>query len=159
MWVSVYLPMGRGESCELVNANARTLPNTSTVQRPVQPFVEASRWTERCADACGGWNRCTQGPIVLELDTYRYHGHSMSDPGSTYRTRDEITSVRQARDPVERARTLAVELGGFSVAEIKEVRGILPHTLSLTSCSLDCASCPKGTGADPVRALGNERAV
>jgi len=62
-----------------------------------------------------------KGPIVLELDTYRYHGHSMSDPGSTYRTRDEITSVRQARDPVERARTLAMELGGFSVAEVKEV--------------------------------------
>ena len=71
---------------------------------------------------------CVQGPIVLELDTYRYHGHSMSDPGSTYRTRDEITSVRQARDPVERARTLAMELGGFSVAEVKEVRGCLPRT-------------------------------
>ena len=61
------------------------------------------------------------GPIVLEMDTYRYHGHSMSDPGSTYRTRDEITGIRQERDPVERLRKLVVELDLLDPAEIKAI--------------------------------------
>ena len=62
-----------------------------------------------------------KGPIVLEMDTYRYHGHSMSDPGSTYRTRDEITGIRQERDPVERLRKLILEKELLDPAEIKAI--------------------------------------
>ncbi|KAF5726780.1 pyruvate dehydrogenase E1 component subunit alpha-1 mitochondrial isoform X1 [Tripterygium wilfordii] len=61
------------------------------------------------------------GPIILEMDTYRYHGHSMSDPGSTYRTRDEISGVRQERDPVERIRKLLL---AHDIATEKELKDI-----------------------------------
>ncbi|KAL3896265.1 MAG: hypothetical protein SGPRY_013311, partial [Prymnesium sp.] len=60
-------------------------------------------------------------PIVMEMDTYRYHGHSMSDPGITYRNRDEVASVRKARDPVERAKRYLLELDLATAAEIKEL--------------------------------------
>ncbi|KAJ9693481.1 hypothetical protein PVL29_012313 [Vitis rotundifolia] len=67
------------------------------------------------------------GPIILEMDTYRYHGHSMSDPGSTYRTRDEISGVRQERDPIERVRKLILSHELSNEAELKsiekEIRG------------------------------------
>ena len=64
------------------------------------------------------------GPIILEMDTYRYHGHSMSDPGSTYRTRDEISSMRQLRDPVEHVRKLLLEKAGADPAELKKIEKV-----------------------------------
>merc|ERR1719171_743036 len=61
------------------------------------------------------------GPIVMEMDTYRYHGHSMSDPGITYRNRDEVASVRKARDPVERAKRYLMDLELATAEELKVI--------------------------------------
>ncbi|KAJ0037460.1 hypothetical protein Pint_23093 [Pistacia integerrima] len=66
-----------------------------------------------------GSGRCERK--ILEMDTYRYHGHSMSDPGSTYRTRDEISGVRQERDPIERIRKLVLSHDLATEKELKDI--------------------------------------
>ena len=62
---------------------------------------EAGDWAvEHCRDG--------NGPILLEMKTYRYRGHSMSDPAK-YRSREEVRRVREERDPIDHARVLILE--------------------------------------------------
>ena len=56
------------------------------------------------------WVRAGKGPVLLELKTYRYRGHSMSDPAK-YRSRDEVQAVRDKSDPIEHAKRELEELG------------------------------------------------
>lgn len=66
---------------------------------------------------------CVQGkgPLFIEFSTYRYHGHSMSDPGITYRTREEINEVRAKRDPIEIVRKMLLENSWAQESELKDI--------------------------------------
>jgi 2-oxoisovalerate dehydrogenase E1 component len=70
----------------------------------------------RAAERC----RTGQGPVLIEASTYRYYGHSLSDPRNEYRTREEETAWR-ATDPIERLKAQLIEAG---VADAAAVAGM-----------------------------------
>uniref|UniRef100_A0A8C7N5R1 Pyruvate dehydrogenase E1 subunit alpha 1a n=1 Tax=Oncorhynchus kisutch TaxID=8019 RepID=A0A8C7N5R1_ONCKI len=73
--------------------------------------------TKFAADHC----RSGKGPILMELQTYRYHGHSMSDPGVSYRTREEIQEVRSKSDPISMLKDRMLSNNMASIEELKEI--------------------------------------
>ncbi len=64
--------------------------------------------------------RAGDGPYILEIKTYRYRGHSMSDPAK-YRTREEVQKMREERDPIEQIREVLVTGKHATDAELKAI--------------------------------------
>ena len=71
---------------------------------------------QRAAEHC----RTGKGPYLLEMKTYRYRGHSMSDPAK-YRTREEVDEVRKTRDPIEHVEDLLEKYGWADEAALKAI--------------------------------------
>lgn len=65
------------------------------------------------------WTQNDNGPLVLEYVTYRYGGHSMSDPGTTYRTREEIQRMRSTNDPIAGLKHKILDWGVVTEEELK----------------------------------------
>ena len=94
---------------------------------------ECFKWVrEYCASG--------RGPLFVEVQTYRYHGHSMSDPGITYRDREEVAAIRETRCvniiisilPATSCRRVCVE-GGVCCRRrpLAKLADLLPFLLSL----------------------------
>ena len=64
--------------------------------------------------------RSGKGPYILEMNTYRYRGHSMSDPAK-YRTRDEVNKIKAERDPIDNLRSYLISNNISTDSELKDI--------------------------------------
>ena len=78
------------------------------------------RAVKAAAERAVKWCREGNGPIILEMLTYRYRGHSMSDPAK-YRTREEVEKVRNEHDPIEQVRRRILDNKWATEDQIKKI--------------------------------------
>jgi pyruvate dehydrogenase E1 component alpha subunit len=112
---------GMGTSVERASASRDLSQNGAAWGIPGEQVngmdvVAVREAAERAAAYC----RANKGPYLLEMKTYRYRGHSMSDPAK-YRTREEVQKMRETSDCIETARKLLVEQFAATEAELKVI--------------------------------------
>jgi pyruvate dehydrogenase E1 component alpha subunit len=78
------------------------------------------RAVKAAGDKAVKWCRSGNGPIILEMLTYRYRGHSMSDPAK-YRSKEEVDKVRTENDPIEQVRSRMLKKGFASEDSLKKI--------------------------------------
>ena len=79
---------------------------------------------EKAAEYC----RSGKGPFILEMKTYRYRGHSMSDPAK-YRTRNEVDEIRKNSDPIDNIKEILLNIG-IKEEELKAVDAEVKLTIN-----------------------------
>jgi len=75
------------------------------------------------------WCRADKGPFILEMKTYRYRGHSMSDPAK-YRTKEEVSKVRSESDPIDLLRDKISIAKAASEDDLREIDKIVKSTVT-----------------------------
>src|ERR1044071_8877242 len=110
-----------GTSIERASAETRLYKRGASFQIPGEEVdgmdvLAVKEAAERAAD----YARSGKGPYILEMKTYRYRGHSMSDP-SKYRTREEVDEVRKTRDPIDHVEEMLEAKGWADEATLKAI--------------------------------------
>ena len=84
------------------------------------------------------------GPMYVEMSTYRYHGHSMSDPGTTYRNRDEIAAMRSTRDPIEHVKKYLIDYTDATEEDLKAIEKGVRAEVAAACLRAKAGSPPEG---------------
>jgi pyruvate dehydrogenase E1 component alpha subunit len=96
------------------------------------PGVQVDGMDVEAVEAAGkealAYCRSGKGPIILEMKTYRYRGHSMSDPAK-YRTREEVDQVRENRDPIDHFGKKLIQRGVATENDLKMVDNEIKQTV------------------------------
>ncbi len=90
------------------------------------------RAVRAAAEEAIAWCRSGKGPTILEMLTYRYRGHSMSDPAK-YRTKEEVDKVRTEHDPIEQVRQRLLDRKWASEDELKKIDASVRATVNEAS--------------------------
>ena len=78
------------------------------------------RAVKSAGDMATEWCRAGNGPIILEMQTYRYRGHSMSDPAK-YRSKEEVQKMRSEHDPIEQVKARLIDKKWASEDDLKRI--------------------------------------
>jgi len=89
------------------------------------------------------WCRSGKGPIFFEANTYRYHGHSMSDPGVSYRSRDEVSAMRANRDCIDSLRKRLLDQGWLTEKDVKAIDQAVKKQIEEESQKAKASPLPK----------------
>jgi pyruvate dehydrogenase E1 component alpha subunit len=96
------------------------------------PGIQVDGMDVEAVEAAGkealAYCRAGKGPIILEMKTYRYRGHSMSDPAK-YRTREEVDQVRESRDPIDHFGKKLIQRGVATENDLKMMDNEIKQTV------------------------------
>jgi pyruvate dehydrogenase E1 component alpha subunit len=79
---------------------------------------------QKAGEEAFAWCRSGKGPIILEMKTYRYRGHSMSDPAK-YRSKEELAEMREKRDPIENFGKKLIARGVVNEDDLKQMDAVV----------------------------------